>query len=123
MTETKAIIASVSLSQPPQSIAEELGRSFAEYGFAVVRDHGISQELIERAEEASKAFFALPENVKKSYKLDGGGGARGYTPFGTEKAMDADVFDLKEFCFKFIHCFFLMNPVSPALFVSPTLYL
>ena len=97
MTQTAANIASVSLAQPPQDIAEALGRSFAEYGFAVVRDHGIAQDLIERAEETSKAFFALPEDVKTSYKLEGGGGARGYTPFGTEKAKDADVFDLKEF--------------------------
>lgn len=95
--QASADIASVSLAQPPQDIAEELGRSFAEYGFAVVRDHGIPQELIERAEETSKAFFALPEDVKRSYKLEGAGGARGYTPFGTEKAKDAEVFDLKEF--------------------------
>lgn len=97
MTESKAKIASVSLAQPPQNIAEELGRSFAEYGFAVVRDHGIPQELIERAEETSKAFFALPEDVKRAYHQPGKGGSRGYTPFGTEKAKDADVFDLKEF--------------------------
>ena len=97
MTTTAADIASVSLSQRPQDIAEELGRSFAEYGFAVVRDHGIPQELIERAEETSKAFFALPDDVKRAYKIEGGGGARGYTPFGTEKAKDAEVFDLKEF--------------------------
>lgn len=97
MTQAAANIASVSLAQPAQVIAEDLGRSFAEYGFAVVRDHGIPQELIERAEETSKAFFALPDDVKRGYKLEGGGGARGYTPFGTEKAKDADVFDLKEF--------------------------
>ena len=97
MTELNAKIASVSLAQPPQNIAEELGRSFAEYGFAVVRDHGIPQELIERAEETSKAFFALPEDVKRAYHQPGKGGSRGYTPFGTEKAKDADVFDLKEF--------------------------
>ncbi|MEM1053550.1 MAG: 2-oxoglutarate and iron-dependent oxygenase domain-containing protein [Pseudomonadota bacterium] len=96
-TATTTDIASVSLAQPPQDIAEELGHSFAEYGFAVVRDHGISQELIERAEETSKAFFALPDDVKRAYKVEGGGGARGYTPFGTEKAKDADIFDLKEF--------------------------
>lgn len=94
---TKADIASVSLAQPLESIADELGRSFAEYGFAVVRDHGIPQELIDRAETTSKAFFALPEPVKRAYKIEGGGGARGYTPFGTEKAKDAEVFDLKEF--------------------------
>lgn len=90
-------IASVSLAQPLETIADELGRSFGEYGFAVVRDHGIPQSLIDRAEAMSKAFFALPDDVKRAYKIDGGGGARGYTPFGTEKAKDAEVFDLKEF--------------------------
>ncbi|MFN4020729.1 MAG: isopenicillin N synthase family dioxygenase [Erythrobacter sp.] len=90
-------IASVSLAQPLDTIADELGRSFAEYGFAVVRDHGIAQELIDAAEAASRAFFALPDAVKRGYRIEGGGGARGYTPFGTEKAKDAAVFDLKEF--------------------------
>ncbi len=90
-------IASVSLAQPLETIADELGRSFGEYGFAVVRDHGIPQDLIEEAERVSKAFFALPAEVKRAYKIEGGGGARGYTPFGTEKAKDAEVFDLKEF--------------------------
>lgn len=90
-------IASVSLAQPLEDIADELGRSFGEFGFAVVRDHGIPQELIDRAEATSKAFFALPDSTKRAYKIEGGGGARGYTPFGTEKAKDADVFDLKEF--------------------------
>nr|WP_040465129.1 2-oxoglutarate and iron-dependent oxygenase domain-containing protein [Erythrobacter sp. NAP1] len=90
-------IASVSLAKPLEEIADELGRSFGEFGFAVVRDHGIPQDLIDRAEATSKAFFALPEDVKRAYKIEGGGGARGYTPFGTEKAKDAEVFDLKEF--------------------------
>lgn len=97
MITTQTDIASVSLAQPLEEIADELGRSFAEYGFAVVRDHGIPQDLIDRAEAAAKAFFALPDDVKRAYKLEGAGGARGYTPFGTEKAKDADVFDLKEF--------------------------
>ena len=90
-------IASVSLAQPLETIADELGRSFAEYGFAVVRDHGIPQSLIDEAEAVSKAFFALPDEIKRAYAIAGGGGARGYTPFGTEKAKDAQVFDLKEF--------------------------
>ncbi|MEP2551792.1 MAG: 2-oxoglutarate and iron-dependent oxygenase domain-containing protein, partial [Marinomonas sp.] len=87
-------IASVSIAQPLENIADALGESFAEYGFAVIRDHGIPQDLIERAEAASKAFFALPEDVKLAYKLEGSGGARGYTSFGTEKAKDARVHDL-----------------------------
>lgn len=97
MTESKTNIAVVSLAQPLDTIADDLGRSFQEYGFAVIRDHGIPQELIDRAEELSKAFFALPDEVKKAYYIPGGGGARGYTPFGTEKAKDANVHDLKEF--------------------------
>ncbi|MBY6218666.1 isopenicillin N synthase family dioxygenase [Qipengyuania aquimaris] len=97
MTDSNTDIAVVSLAQPLESIADEIGRSFQEYGFAVIRDHGIPQELIDRAEELSKEFFALPEDVKKAYHIPGGGGARGYTPFGTEKAKDANVHDLKEF--------------------------
>ena len=97
MTDSNTDIAVVSLAQPLESIADELGRSFQEYGFAVIRDHGIPQDLIDRAEAMSKAFFALPDDVKKAYHVPGGGGARGYTPFGTEKAKDAKVHDLKEF--------------------------
>lgn len=90
-------IASVSLDQPLENIADALGDSLAEFGFAVIRDHGIPADLIAKAGELSKQFFALPEEVKRSYNLPNGGGARGYTPFGTEKAKDANVHDLKEF--------------------------
>jgi isopenicillin N synthase-like dioxygenase len=92
-------IASVSLTEAdrdPYAFAQELGRSFEEYGFAVIADHGIPQELIDRAEEKAKAFFALPEDVKKKYAL-GQGGARGYTPFGIETAKGHKAHDLKEF--------------------------
>jgi len=94
MTDT---VASVSLARPLEDLADELGRSFSEYGFAIVRDHGIDADLIARAEEKSRAFFALPDPVKRAYHIAGGGGARGYTPFGTERAKDADIHDLKEF--------------------------
>jgi isopenicillin N synthase-like dioxygenase len=90
-------IASVSIARPLEEVAAELGKSFEEYGFAVIRDHGIPQDLIDRAEAMSKAFFALPTETKKAYKIEGGGGARGYTPFGVETAKDAKVHDLKEF--------------------------
>nr|WP_137676634.1 2-oxoglutarate and iron-dependent oxygenase domain-containing protein [Parerythrobacter lutipelagi] len=90
-------IASVSIARPLEEVADELGRSFSEFGFAVIRDHGIPADLIAKAEELSKQFFALPDDVKRKYHISGGGGARGYTPFGTEKAKDAKVHDLKEF--------------------------
>jgi isopenicillin N synthase-like dioxygenase len=93
-------IASVSLldsSRDPAGFAQELGRSFERYGFAIIADHGIPADLIERAEAKARDFFALPEAVKKSYHIPGGGGARGYTPFGIETAKGATHYDLKEF--------------------------
>ena len=93
-------IASVSLrdaDKDPQGFAHELGNSFVEYGFAIVRDHGIPEDLIHLAEEKAKKFFALPEDVKKKYFIEGQGGARGYTPFGIETAKGYKAHDLKEF--------------------------
>ncbi len=93
-------IASVSLTESdsnPEAFAGELGRSFEEYGFAIIADHGIPDDLIRRAEEKAKAFFALPDAVKRGYHVPGGGGARGYTPFGIETAKGHKAHDLKEF--------------------------
>ena len=97
---TSDTVASVSLDaadRNPVAFADELGQSFEEYGFAIVRDHGISQELIDRAEAKAKAFFALPEDLKRAYLIAGGGGARGYTAFGVETAKGGTASDLKEF--------------------------
>lgn len=93
-------IASVSLAASaadPEGFAAELGQSFERFGFAIISDHGIPADLIARAEEKARAFFALPEEVKRSYHVAGGGGARGYTPFGIETAKGATQHDLKEF--------------------------
>ena len=62
-------------NRDPERFSDELGRSFEEYGFAVIADHGIPQALIDRAEEKAKAFFALPEATKRSYAIPGGGGS------------------------------------------------
>ncbi|HMC93033.1 MAG TPA: 2-oxoglutarate and iron-dependent oxygenase domain-containing protein, partial [Allosphingosinicella sp.] len=97
---TTRSVASVSLAASaadPEAFAQELGESFERYGFAIISDHGIPADLIARAEDKAKAFFALPEDVKRRYKIEGGGGARGYTPFGIETAKGATAYDLKEF--------------------------
>jgi isopenicillin N synthase-like dioxygenase len=99
-TITDDSIASVSLKdadRDPGGFAQKLGKSFEEYGFAIIADHLISDDLIHRAEEKAKAFFALPEEVKRKYLIPGGGGARGYTPFGIETAKGQKAHDLKEF--------------------------
>src|SRR4051812_19817470 len=97
---TAPSIASVSLREEasdPDGFAQELGRSFEEYGFAIIADHGIPDALINDAEEKARAFFALPDEVKRRYFVSGGGGARGYTPFGIETAKGQKSHDLKEF--------------------------
>jgi len=75
---------------------EDLGASFARFGFAVISDHGIPQDRIDAALAAAKTFFALPEAAKLKYKLPVGG-QRGYTPFGVETAKGETNYDLKEF--------------------------
>jgi isopenicillin N synthase-like dioxygenase len=100
MLDTLAEIPALSLADQqsdPDGFAQEFGRSFQRFGFAVVRDHGIPTALIERAWAMTKAFFDLPEDLKRSYFVEGGGGARGYTPFKTEIAKGASHVDLKEF--------------------------
>lgn len=84
-------------ARDPEGFAAALGGSFERFGFAMVSDHGIPQDLIDRAWAMTKAFFDLPEDVKRSYFVAGGGGARGYTPFKTEIAKGATHVDLKEF--------------------------
>lgn len=71
--------------------------SFERCGFAVLADHGIDQRVIDDALAATKAFFALPDEVKRGYHRPGTGGARGYTPFGVETAKGLTAADLKEF--------------------------
>jgi len=80
-----------------QAFVDELGAAYREWGFAGIRNHGIAQPVVDEAYGVFKAFFALPEEVKKAYHVRGGGGARGYTPFGVETAKDSKHFDLKEF--------------------------
>ena len=77
--------------------AAAFGDAFGRTGFAVVADHGIGDALIDRALAATRALFALPEEVKRRYVVPGGGGQRGLTPFRVETAKGATLPDLKEF--------------------------
>ena len=63
-----------------QAFVDELGAAYREWGFAGIRNHGIPQADIDAAYAAFKAFFALPEDVKRQYHQPGTGGARGLTP-------------------------------------------
>jgi isopenicillin N synthase-like dioxygenase len=77
--------------------ASDIAAAYAEFGFVIIQDHGIDKALIERCLECFRRFFALPDAEKRRYQVPGGGGARGYTPFGIETAKGAQHHDLKEF--------------------------
>ncbi len=87
----------LSLKAGSDQFSREIGASFRQFGFALVCDHGIDPEIIARAWRLTADFFALPEEEKRSYFIEGLSGARGYTPFGTEVAKGAKAHDLKEF--------------------------
>jgi isopenicillin N synthase-like dioxygenase len=77
--------------------ARDLAAAYEEYGFVIIQNHGIDPAVIEQCLDAFQTFFARPESEKRRYHVPGGGGARGYTPFGIETAKGASHHDLKEF--------------------------
>ncbi len=87
----------ISLADNPTALPAALADSFGRYGFAMVADHGIDPALIAHGWDLTARLFAVPEAEKRRWHVPGGGGARGYTPFGTEIAKGADRPDLKEF--------------------------
>lgn len=76
---------------------QELGNSFANIGFAIVKNHGVSKDLRDHLYEACVSFFEMDEEIKKQYEIEGIAGQRGYISKGRETAKGADIPDLKEF--------------------------
>lgn len=76
---------------------EGVGRSLEDVGFFAVEGHDISPELLARAYERARAFFALPADQKRAHFHEEIHGQRGFTPFGREHAKDSPAPDLKEF--------------------------
>lgn len=76
---------------------QDLGKAYSEIGFVAIKNHGLSDELVENLYRVVKEFFALPDEVKKKYEIEGLGGQRGYTGKGKEHAKNRNTGDLKEF--------------------------
>lgn len=87
------------LSQDPvkkEKFAKDLYNSFKEYGFVVLKDHTIPEDLMTRVFKAQSDFFNLPVDLKNKHDMNNNG-QRGYTKFGTEHAKGSAFKDLKEF--------------------------
>ncbi|NJB35701.1 isopenicillin N synthase family dioxygenase [Croceivirga sp. JEA036] len=88
------------LSEEPnrkEKFIKEIGAAFENIGFVALRGHFLSDDLVEDLYSEIKKFFALPQEVKDSYEIEGIGGQRGYTSFGKEHAKGKKEGDLKEF--------------------------
>ncbi len=80
-----------------EKFIHEIGAAFEEIGFVALKGHFLKPELTETLYAEIAKFFALPEEVKSGYEVEGIGGQRGYTAFGKESAKGKKEGDLKEF--------------------------
>ena len=74
-----------------------LKNALSDHGFFSITEHELSQNLVDKCYESSKAFFDLDFETKNIYSSVGSKGARGYTPKGIETAVGETVADQKEF--------------------------
>ncbi len=80
-----------------QGFVKTVGDALSDTGFFAVRNHGVTDELMQRAYDVAKAFFHLPAETKVRYHHHEKKGQRGFTGFGREHAKDSTAPDLKEF--------------------------
>jgi len=77
-----------------QRVARQLLDAAKTVGFFYVRNHGISQDLIARADAVARRFFALPLDEKQKVRV--APWHRGYIKVGEAKMYDTARIDLKE---------------------------
>ncbi|SEK53899.1 Isopenicillin N synthase [Aquimarina amphilecti] len=80
-----------------QKFVDEIGKAYEEIGFVALKNHFLSDNLVEQLYKEVKEFFALPVEKKQNYEIEGLGGQRGYISFGKEHAKGKKEGDLKEF--------------------------
>ena len=84
-------------SEQKTAFVKKLGEAYQNIGFVAVKNHGLSQDLQDRLYQSIKAFFSLPDELKKQYEKPEIGYQRGYTGKGKEHAKGRNTGDLKEF--------------------------
>lgn len=76
---------------------DQMFNGIKEYGFIILVDHIVGQDLVAKSYELIHEFFQLSSDTKMKYVSPSGGGQRGFTAFGVEHAKDHAAPDLKEF--------------------------
>jgi isopenicillin N synthase-like dioxygenase len=88
------------LSQDPvvrQRFIKNLGDSFSEIGFAIVSNHGVSEELKDKLFDLAQRYFSQADEIKRKDEDLSNNGQRGFIRKGRETAKGFTVPDLKEF--------------------------
>lgn len=88
------------LSEDPQrkqNFVNQLGKAYEEIGFVALKNHFLSDNLVEELYKEVRAFFDLSLENKEKYEIEGLAGQRGYISFGKEHAKGKKEGDLKEF--------------------------
>ena len=83
--------------QRKQKFVNEIGTAYEDIGFVALKNHFLSDDLVEELYKEVKAFFALPTATKQKYEREELAGQRGYVSFGKEHAKGKKEGDLKEF--------------------------
>lgn len=84
-------------SKTKLEFANAIGTAYEEIGFVSLKNHFLDDTLMENLYEEVKAFFDLPDEIKKKYEREELAGQRGYVSFGKEHAKGSSKGDLKEF--------------------------
>jgi isopenicillin N synthase-like dioxygenase len=87
-----------------KEFSNDLGTSFNQTGFAIIKNHGLTNEVTNDLYDAIKSFFNLEDEKKIKYYFPELYGQRGYVIKGQEHAKGSSKGDLKEF-------FHIGNPV------------
>ncbi len=87
-----------------QEFSNDLGTSFNQTGFAIIKNHGLTEEMTKNLYSSIKSFFDLEDNKKIKYYYPELYGQRGYVIKRQEHAKGSSKGDLKEF-------FHIGNPV------------
>ena len=80
-----------------KAFSDDLGHSFNQTGFAIIKNHGLKKEITDELYKVIKTFFDLEDEKKIKYYFPDLYGQRGYVVKGQEHAKGSKKGDLKEF--------------------------
>jgi len=76
------------------AVAQQIRNAAKEVGFFYIRNHGISESVIQKAHQAAKLFFSQPSASKRNLKINSN--HHGFLSVGEAQMESAEKIDLKE---------------------------